>query len=128
MVVLAPWLAGIACWTPVGAPARHVRGAGGVGGHRRRRGRGVGHLSLDILEPPSRSPTDLVGERLMATAVELRGDVDRTDVPHIVRTSVQLGLAGVRLRILMSLASRFLSGPVETILLAGAAGGRDSRS
>ena len=54
----------------------------------------------------------------MATAVELQGDIDRTDVPHIVRTAVQLGLLGVRLRFLMSLASRFLSGPVETILLA----------
>jgi hypothetical protein len=53
----------------------------------------------------------------MATAVELQGDIDRTDVPHIVRTSVQLGLLECVIVFLMSLASRFLSGPVETILL-----------
>jgi len=53
----------------------------------------------------------------MASAVELQGDVDRTDVPHIVRTSVQLGLLECVIVFLMSLASRFLSGPVETILL-----------
>ncbi len=54
----------------------------------------------------------------MATAVELQGDVDRTDIPHIVRTSVQLGLLECAIVFLMSLASRFLSGPVETIVLA----------
>ena len=53
----------------------------------------------------------------MATAVELQGDVDRTDVPRIVRTAVQLGLLESAFVFLMSLASRFLSGPVETILL-----------
>jgi hypothetical protein len=54
----------------------------------------------------------------MATAVEMRGDVDRTDIPHIVRTSFQLGLAESVVVFLMSLASRFLGGPVETIVLA----------
>jgi hypothetical protein len=54
----------------------------------------------------------------MATAVEVRGDVDRTDIPHIVRTSFQLGLAESVVVFLMSLASRFLVGPVETIVLA----------
>jgi hypothetical protein len=54
----------------------------------------------------------------MATAVELHGDVDRTDVPHIVRRSAQLGLLECVFVVLMSLASRFLSGPVETGLLA----------
>ena len=54
----------------------------------------------------------------MATAVEVRGDVDRTDIPHIVRTSFQLGLAESVVVFLMSLASRFLAGPVETIVLA----------
>jgi len=54
----------------------------------------------------------------MATAVELQGDVDRTDIPFIVRSSVQLGLLESAFVVLMSLASRFLSGPVETILLA----------
>ncbi|HEX2451598.1 MAG TPA: hypothetical protein VHJ69_10665 [Gemmatimonadales bacterium] len=54
----------------------------------------------------------------MATAVEPRGDIDRTDIPHIVRTSFQLGLAECVVVFLMSLASRFLSGPVETIALA----------
>ncbi len=54
----------------------------------------------------------------MATAVELQGDIDRTDVPHIVRSSVQLGLLECVFVFLMSLTSRFLSGPVETVLLA----------
>jgi hypothetical protein len=54
----------------------------------------------------------------MAAAVELRGDVDRTDIPHIVRTSVQLGLVECAIVFLMSLASRFLAGPPETVALA----------
>ena len=54
----------------------------------------------------------------MASAVEMPGDVDRTDVPHIVRRSVQLGLLECAFVFLMSLVSRFLGGPVETILLA----------
>ncbi len=54
----------------------------------------------------------------MATAVELQGDVDRTDIPHIVRRSAQLGFLECGFVFLMSLASRFLSGPVETGLLA----------
>jgi hypothetical protein len=54
----------------------------------------------------------------MATAVEGRGDVDRTDIPHIVRASFQLGLAESVVVFLMSLASRFLGGPVETVVLA----------
>jgi hypothetical protein len=53
----------------------------------------------------------------MATAVELQGDIDRTDVPHIVRTSVQLGVLECIFVVLMSLVSRLLSGPVETVLL-----------
>jgi hypothetical protein len=54
----------------------------------------------------------------MATAVEWQGDIDRTDVPHIVRSSVQLGLLECIFVFLMSLTSRFLSGPVETVLMA----------
>lgn len=54
----------------------------------------------------------------MATAVELQRDIDRTDVPHIVRTSVQLGLLECLFVVLMSFVSRFLAGPVETVLLA----------
>lgn len=54
----------------------------------------------------------------MATAVELQGDVDRTDVPHIVRTSIQLGVMECVFVVLIALVSRFLAGPVETILLA----------
>ena len=54
----------------------------------------------------------------MATAVEFQGDVDRTDIPHIVRTSIQLGLLECVFVVLMSLASRFLQGPVETAVLA----------
>ena len=53
----------------------------------------------------------------MATAVELQGDIDRTDVPHIVRTSVQLGVLECIFVVLMSVVSRFLGGPVETVLL-----------
>ena len=53
----------------------------------------------------------------MATAVELQGDFDRTDIPHIVRSSAQLGLLECVFVFLISLTSRFLSGPVETILL-----------
>jgi hypothetical protein len=54
----------------------------------------------------------------MATAVELQGDIDRTDVPHIVRSSVQLGIVECVFVVLMSFVSRYLGGLVETILLA----------
>jgi hypothetical protein len=54
----------------------------------------------------------------MAAAVELRGDIDRTDVPHIVRTSAQLGILECVFVVLLSLVSRYLDGAVETVLLA----------
>jgi hypothetical protein len=54
----------------------------------------------------------------MDSAAELRGDHDVTDVPSIVRGSVLLGLFEVVMVLLLSLVSRYLSGPLETALLA----------
>jgi hypothetical protein len=54
----------------------------------------------------------------MASAVELQGNVDRTDVPHIVRTSIQLGLLESVFVLVLSLITRFTGGAVETVLLA----------
>lgn len=54
----------------------------------------------------------------MASAVELQGTVDRTDVPHIVRTSIQLGLLESMFVLVLSLITRFTDGIVETVLLA----------
>jgi hypothetical protein len=54
----------------------------------------------------------------MASAAELQRDHDVTDVPSIVRGSVLLGLFEAVMVVLLSLASRFLSGPLETAVLA----------
>jgi hypothetical protein len=54
----------------------------------------------------------------MDSAAELQGDYDLTDVPSIVRGSVLLGLFESVMVLLISLASRFLAGPLETIVLA----------
>jgi hypothetical protein len=54
----------------------------------------------------------------MDSAAELHGDYDVTDVPSIVRGSVLLGLFEAVVVLLISLASRFLAGPVESIVLA----------
>ena len=54
----------------------------------------------------------------MAGAVELSSDYDRTDVPHIVRCSIQLGILESVFVLLCSLITRFLEGPAETIPLA----------
>jgi hypothetical protein len=54
----------------------------------------------------------------MHPAVELQGDYDVTDVPSIVRGATILGLLEAVFVLLLSLASRFLQGPVETIVLA----------
>jgi hypothetical protein len=54
----------------------------------------------------------------MASAAELQRDHDVTDVPSIVRGSVLLGLFEAVVVLLFSLASRFLSGPLETVALA----------
>lgn len=54
----------------------------------------------------------------MDSAAELHGDHDVTDVPSIVRGAVLLGLFESVMVLLLSLASRFLSGPIETALLA----------
>jgi hypothetical protein len=54
----------------------------------------------------------------MASAVELQGDVDRTDVPHIVRTSIQLGILESMFVLVISLVTRYTDGVVETALLA----------
>ncbi|HEU5171657.1 MAG TPA: hypothetical protein VFU46_14005, partial [Gemmatimonadales bacterium] len=54
----------------------------------------------------------------MASAVQFQGDIDRTDVPHIVRSSVLLGLLESAFVLVISLVSRHLGGPVATTLLA----------
>jgi hypothetical protein len=54
----------------------------------------------------------------MDSAAELHGDHDVTDVPSIVRGAVLLGLLESVIVLLFSLASRFLAGPLETVVLA----------
>ena len=54
----------------------------------------------------------------MDSAAELHGDHDLTDVPSIARGAVLLGLFEAFAVLLISLASRFLAGPVETVALA----------
>lgn len=54
----------------------------------------------------------------MASAVELSQEHDRTDVPHIVRCGIQLGLLESALVLVCSLVMRLLSGPAETVVLA----------
>ena len=54
----------------------------------------------------------------MDSAAELHGDYDLTDVPSIVRGAVLLGLFEAVAVLLISLASRLLAGPLETIVLA----------
>jgi hypothetical protein len=54
----------------------------------------------------------------MHPAVELQGDYDVTDVPSIVRGATILGLLEAVFVLLLSLASRHLEGPLETIVLA----------
>jgi hypothetical protein len=54
----------------------------------------------------------------MAPAASQHGEHDVTDVPSIVRGSVLLGLFESVIVLVFSLVSRFLDGPVETVLLA----------
>jgi hypothetical protein len=54
----------------------------------------------------------------MDSAAELHGDHDLTDVPSIVRGAVLLGLFETVAVLLISLAYRFLAGPLETIAVA----------
>jgi hypothetical protein len=54
----------------------------------------------------------------MASAVELSQDHDRTDVPHIVRCGIQLGLLESAFVLVCSLVMRFLSGSAVTVVLA----------
>ena len=54
----------------------------------------------------------------MTSAAELQRDHDITAVPAIVAGSVKLGLLESIVVLLFSLASRFLSGPLETIVCA----------
>jgi hypothetical protein len=54
----------------------------------------------------------------MDSAAELHRDHDVTDVPWIVRGAVLLGLFEAVVVLLVSFASRFLSGPIETVALA----------
>jgi hypothetical protein len=62
----------------------------------------------------------------MTMVAERRGEYDVTDVPSIVEGAVKLGLLESVVVLLFSLGSRYLAGPVETIvcgiiLLAGIA-------
>ncbi len=54
----------------------------------------------------------------MDSAAELHREHDVTDVPSIVRGAVLLGLFEAVVVLLLSLASRFLAGPLETLALA----------
>ncbi len=54
----------------------------------------------------------------MDSAAELHGVHDVTDVPSIVRGAVLLGLLEAVVVLLFSLTTRFLDGPIETIVLA----------
>lgn len=54
----------------------------------------------------------------MDSAAELQGHHDLTDVPSIVRGAVLLGLFEAVVVLLISLASRFLAGVPETVVLA----------
>ncbi len=54
----------------------------------------------------------------MDSAAELHRDHDVTDVPSIVRGAVLLGLFESVMMLLFSLATRFLWGPLETVVLA----------
>lgn len=54
----------------------------------------------------------------MASAVELSRDYDRTDVPHIVRSGIRLGVLEAAVVLASSLVMRFTSGVVETAILA----------
>lgn len=54
----------------------------------------------------------------MDSAAELQGDHDVTDVPSIVRGAILLGLFEAVMVLLLSLATRYLAGPVETVVLA----------
>ena len=52
----------------------------------------------------------------MSSAVELERDIDRTDVPYIVRGAVKIGLITAIAVLLYSLVSRFTDGVVESAL------------
>ena len=52
----------------------------------------------------------------MSSAVELERDIDRTDVPYIVRGAVKIGLITAIAVLMYSLVSRFTNGVVESAL------------
>jgi len=52
----------------------------------------------------------------MSSAVELERDIDRTDVPFVVRGAVKIGLITAIAVLLYSLVSRFTDGVVESAL------------
>jgi hypothetical protein len=54
----------------------------------------------------------------MQSAAEARGEYDLTDVPSIVAGAIRLGLFEAVIVLLFSLGSRFLDGPIETVVLA----------
>jgi hypothetical protein len=54
----------------------------------------------------------------MTRAVELQGEIDRTDVPSIVRHSIQLGIVESILVLILAFVTRFTGGALEAVLLA----------
>ncbi len=52
----------------------------------------------------------------MSSAVELERDIDRTDLPWVVRGAVKIGLVTAIAVLLYSLVSRFANGVVESVL------------
>ena len=52
----------------------------------------------------------------MSSAVELERDIDRTDVPYVVRGAIKIGLITAIAVLLYSLVSRFTNGVVESAL------------
>ncbi|HEX5387603.1 MAG TPA: hypothetical protein VFW66_12930 [Gemmatimonadales bacterium] len=54
----------------------------------------------------------------MASAVEPRGEIDRTNVSHLVRCGIELGLIECVVVLLLSFITRFTAGTVESVLMA----------
>ena len=52
----------------------------------------------------------------MSTAVSFDRDVDTTDVPHLARSGIKLGLFTAVTVLLFSLVSRFTGGAVQAVL------------
>ena len=105
------------------ASARDVPSPRRVGGDRCRGRADLGDLNRPLAAPlaASRYTWDDFHRPIRRRddpPAELHGDYDVTDVPSIVRGAVKLGLLEGVAVLLFSLASRLLSGPLETIVLA----------